>query len=173
MAERKYSPRTVKPTPTMVRSTWKYVRSNLLTVLTIIGIVLGITFGCILKNSKEDKWSQREQVYVKFGGEIFLRMLKALTLPLILSSVIAALGSLDLRQAGKVGLRTFLFYLLTTVCAVFLGIILVVTIHPGVPSKDDQLKHSVQIQPRKILNSDVMLDMIRYVIDSRVKICLK
>lgn len=148
------------PLPTAQKS-WKYVRSNLLTMFTIISIIFGITFGLVLRNCKEDKWSTREQVYVKFGGEIFLRMLKALSLPLILSSVIAALGSLDLRLSGKVGMRTFLFYLLTTVCAIVLGILLVITIHPGSHNQNEKLERPIQLKPRKILNADVMMDMVR------------
>lgn len=141
------------------KNTWKCMRSNLLTMLIILGIVLGLSFGAVLKNSKDDKYSQKDQVYVKFGGEIFLRMLKAVSLPLILTSVVAALGSLDLKLTGKVGVRMLFFYFVSTMCAIFLGIILVVTIHPGVHNKDD--KDQVEWKPPKIFNSDVMMDMIR------------
>ncbi len=144
----------------------KYVRTNLRTVLTILGIIFGITFGLVLRDCKlqDKKWGERERQYVKFGGEIFLRMLKALSLPLILSSVIAAVGSLDLKLGGKVGKRTFIFYLLTTLCAVFLGIIMVISLHPGYQdNKSNKLREgvAVPIKTRKILNGDVMMDMIR------------
>jgi len=78
-----------------------------------------------------------------------------------LSSVIAALGSLDLRLAGKVGARTFFYYVLSTVCAVILGVVLVATIHPGVHNQDEKLQHPAPLKPRKIVNGDVMMDMLR------------
>lgn len=156
------------PSTRSAKHTIKYVRTNLRTVLTLLGIIFGITFGLVLRDCKEldKKWGERERQYVKFGGEIFLRMLKALSLPLILSSVIAAVGSLDLKLGGKVGTRTFIFYLLTTLCAVFLGIIMVISVHPGYQdNKSGKLQGAPvqvpRIQPRKIVNGDVMMDMIR------------
>lgn len=152
---------------TSAKHTIKYVRTNFRTVLTILGIIFGITFGLVLRDYKEQdkKWGERERQYVKFGGEIFLRMLKALSLPLILSSVIAAVGTLDLKLGGKVGKRTFIFYLLTTLCAVLLGIIMVVSVHPGYQeNQSNKLQGAAAsntIKLRKIVNGDVMMDMIR------------
>ena len=47
-----------------------------------------------------DDWTEREVMYVSYVGEIFLRMLKALILPLIVPSLITAVGSLDLSLSG-------------------------------------------------------------------------
>ncbi len=44
----------------------------------------------------------REVMYVAYIGELFLRMLKALILPLIVPSLITAVGSLDMSLSGKV-----------------------------------------------------------------------
>jgi len=149
--------------------TWKYIRSNLLTVLTLTGILLGITFGCVLRHSKDEKWSQRDHVYIKFGGEIFLRMLKALTLPLLISCVITALGSLELRVSGKVGIRTGLFYLTTSVCAVVLGIVLVITIRPGIyKNHHERVEPPTQLKLRKVWNGDVLMDIVRNMFPSNL-----
>ena len=48
------------------------------------------------------KWTKREVMYVSFVGKLFLKMLKALIIPLVVPSLIAALGSLKLGQSGKV-----------------------------------------------------------------------
>ena len=72
-------------------------------------------------------------MYVRYIGELFLRMLKALILPLIIPSLISAIGSLDMSLSGKVGGRAVGYYMATTVLAVILGIILVNAIHPGRP----------------------------------------
>ena len=80
-------------------------------------------------------------MYVSYIGEIFLRMLKALILPLIVPSLITAVGSLDMSLSGKVGLRAVLYYFTTTIVAVILGIVLVVTIHPGVSGQNKVSQH--------------------------------
>ena len=77
------------------------LRSNCLTIGTMAGVIGGVIFGLILRSCKED-WTEREVMYVSYVGEIFLRMLKALILPLIVPSLITAVGSLDLSLSGGV-----------------------------------------------------------------------
>ena len=69
------------------------LRMNFLTIATMSGVIGGVVFGLILRNCKEN-WHEREVMYVSYIGEIFLRMLKALILPLIVPSLITAVGSL-------------------------------------------------------------------------------
>ena len=83
-----------------------------------------------------EPWTDREVMYVRYIGELFLRMLKALILPLIIPSLISAIGSLDMSLSGKVGGRAVGYYMATTVLAVILGIILVQAIHPGRQSEN-------------------------------------
>ena len=75
------------------------LRTNFLTIGTMAGVIGGVIFGLILRNCKET-WSEREVMYVSYIGEIFLRMLKALILPLIVPSLITAVGSLDMSLSG-------------------------------------------------------------------------
>jgi len=145
--------------PPTAESAWKCLRTNLLTLLTVAGVVSGVILGFILRGSREEKWTQREQVYVKFAGDIFLRMLKALILPLIVSSLISAIGSLDLSISGKIGVRALAYYMFTTVCAVILGIILVVAIHPGKVGADPLKSES---KPREVTTADTLMDLVRY-----------
>lgn len=137
---------------------WKCLRTNLLTMLTVAGVLSGVALGFILRGSREEEWSQREQIYVKFFGDIFLRMLKALILPLIVSSLISAIGSLDLSLSGRIGARALAYYMVTTVCAVVLGIILVVAIHPGKVGGD---KMESTNKPRDVTTADTLMDLVR------------
>ena len=82
-----------------------------------------------------EKWTDREIMYIAYVGKLFLRMLKALILPLIIPSLIAAIGQLDMSLSGKVGGRAVAYYMATTVLAVILGIILVTSIQPGATAK--------------------------------------
>ncbi|XP_017779940.1 PREDICTED: excitatory amino acid transporter 1-like [Nicrophorus vespilloides] len=140
------------------------LRSNLLTLLTVAGVVLGAGLGFILKSVKED-WTEREIMYVNFVGDIFLRMLKALILPLIISSLISAIANLDLSLSGKIAARAIVYYMLTTVLAVILGIILVTTIRPGDNSDDttSQNEDEVVVDPftQKGTTADTLLDLVR------------
>lgn len=71
-----------------------------LTLFTVIGVFGGVALGFILRNSGKEHWTPREIMYVEFPGQMFLRMLKGLILPLIVSSIISAIGNLDLSLSG-------------------------------------------------------------------------
>lgn len=72
-------------------------------------------------------------VQMQIGGEIFLRLLKMMVVPLILSSVTAGMLSLgDVRKLGRPGLVMITYYLGTTLLAASLGLILVNVIRPGI-----------------------------------------
>ena len=60
-------------------------------------------------------------MYINYLGDLFLRMLKSLILPLIISSLISAIGSLDLSLSGRIGARAIAYYMITTIFAVILG----------------------------------------------------
>ncbi len=74
---------------------------------------------------------------VRFLGVIFLRMLMLIVIPLVVTSMICGITSLgDIRQMGKVGGWTLVYYFTTGAAAVTLGIILVQVIEPGVGADD-------------------------------------
>lgn len=103
---------------------------NTLLVSTIVAVVLGFSIGMLMRHS-HGKYSDDVIAVIAFPGDMFLRMLKMLILPLIIASVISALASLDSTVSGKIGMRACGFYMTTTVVATITGIILVSLIHPG------------------------------------------
>lgn len=136
----------------------KCLKTNSLTLLTIAGVVGGVGLGFIMRSSKSDAWPARQILYVNFAGDIFLRILKALILPLIFSSLISAIGSLDLKLSGRIGVRAVGYYLSTTICAVILGIIVVVIVHPGRGKTDIVAKVSLS---RNVTTVDTLMDLFR------------
>lgn len=103
---------------------------NVLLVSTIVAVSLGFLIGMIMRQASEH-YSRDVIGLIAFPGDMFLRMLKMLILPLIIASVISALASLDSSVSGKIGARACGFYMTTTVVATITGIILVSLIHPG------------------------------------------
>jgi hypothetical protein len=80
------------------------LRSNLLTLATLGGVLIGVILGVCLR-TREDEYTKREAMYVKFIGSLFLQMLKAIIIPLVIPSLIVAVGTLDLSLSGKNTLR--------------------------------------------------------------------
>ena len=72
--------------------------------------------------------------------------------------MISAIGSLDLSVSGRIGTRAIVYYMTTTVSAVILGIILVLTIHPGQGSDVGIVKGGTV---RHVTTADMLMDLIR------------
>ena len=90
----------------------------------LIAIVLGVLVGILLGEKAS---------HIKIVGDMFIQLLKAIIIPLILASMVAGIVSLgDVRKLGRIGLRTFIYYTVTTTLAVGVGLILVNLMKPGV-----------------------------------------
>ncbi|XP_068734270.1 excitatory amino acid transporter-like [Montipora capricornis] len=139
------------------------LRKDLLLVLIILGVIIGFVIGATVNepvnNIKNPEWKATAIMLIGFPGELFMNMLKLLILPLIVASLITALSTLDSKATGKIGRRTLLYYLATMLIAVLLGIVLVVSIRPGVHSRPDKEAKSPQTRPYRGLDS--LLDLLR------------
>ena len=96
----------------------------------IIGMVTGVLFGIIFS---QITWgSIFISNWIKPFGTIFINLLKLIAMPLILASLIKGVSDLkDISKLSKIGGRTIIIYLCTTVLAVIIGLFLVNTISPG------------------------------------------
>lgn len=95
----------------------------------LIGMVFGLVFGFIMKNL-ELKGIVVD--WIKPFGTIFINLLKMIAVPLIVVSLIVGLSDLkDISKLSKLGLRTVVLYLITTVSAVSIGLVLANLIQPG------------------------------------------
>ncbi len=133
------------------------LRTHLLTILTVFAVILSIVTGIIMRLG-HSTYDERTVMYVNFIGDLFLRMIRVLIFPLIMSSLIAAIAPLDVSLSKKIGARAIVYILVTTVIAVILGVVLVVTIKPGGDGIDD----GVDREQRKASTiTDTILDLIR------------
>lgn len=96
----------------------------------IIGMVLGVLAGWIAIQFSGGKELVID--WVKPFGTIFIKALKMIAVPLILASLIKGITDLrDISKLSKMGGRTIITYIITTVIAVTLGLALVNIIQPG------------------------------------------
>ncbi|XP_063706473.1 excitatory amino acid transporter 3-like [Culicoides brevitarsis] len=135
------------------------VREHLLMLLTVIGIVVGLIISTIIRYTEMHRQSDRELMYLLYPGEIYINMLKSLILPLIISSLISAVGRMDLSLSRRIGVQAIAYYMLTTVMAVTLGIILVTTIKPG--SRMHEKLVAVEVHTKNMTLTDTFLDLVR------------
>ncbi|MBS3818801.1 dicarboxylate/amino acid:cation symporter [bacterium] len=91
----------------------------------VLGVVVGLVFG------------EKAQL-VKPIGTIFLRLITMIVVPLVLISLMLGTASLgDIRKLGRIGAKTFIYFVITTVIAISLGLGLANTIKPGIGLGED------------------------------------
>jgi|TARA_B110000908_G_scaffold60313_1_gene73237 proton glutamate symport protein len=96
----------------------------------LIGMALGVVVGIIL--SLIEGGDTFIGNYIKPFGTIFINLLKLIAVPLILASLIKGISDLkDISKLSQMGGRTIVTYLITTLTAVTIGLILVNVIQPG------------------------------------------
>uniref|UniRef100_A0A8C6T4I9 Amino acid transporter n=1 Tax=Neogobius melanostomus TaxID=47308 RepID=A0A8C6T4I9_9GOBI len=117
----------------------------------------GISLGLVVR--EYTSLSHLDKQYFGFPGEILMRMLKLVILPLIISSMITGVAALDSEVSGKIGLRAVIYYFSTTIIAVVLGIILVMAIKPGVSQAADHIDRTGTTP--NVNTVDTLLDLVR------------
>jgi|TARA_B110000971_G_scaffold179648_1_gene185996 Na+/H+-dicarboxylate symporter len=96
----------------------------------LIGMLLGVTFGFIMLEVQGG--ADFVASWIKPLGTIFVKLLKLIAVPLILASLIKGISDLkDISKFASIGLKTIIIYVLTTVIAISIGLILVNTFNPG------------------------------------------
>ncbi|KFQ54255.1 Excitatory amino acid transporter 5, partial [Nestor notabilis] len=130
-------------------------KRNGLLILSVLSVTIGCLLGFFLRTRR---LSQQEISYFQFPGELLMRMLKMLILPLVVSSLMSGLAALDAKTSSRLGIITVTYYLWTTFVAVIVGIIMVSIIHPGGAAQ----KESTEEGGKPIMSSaDALLDLIR------------
>ena len=98
-------------------------------VKILAGMVLGILLGIL---SIQAGFAAQIDVWVKPFGEIFMRLLKFIAIPLVMISLVKGVGNLsDIASLSRIGIKTIGIYVCTTVLAVLVGLTLVELIGPG------------------------------------------
>ena len=102
----------------------------------IIGMFFGIVYGIFANNMGYNNFTTD---WIKPWGIIFVNLLKLIAVPLVFASLIKGVASLsDISRLSKIGSRTVMLYLFSTVISVTIGLFFVNTINPGDSFSEDK-----------------------------------
>ncbi|XP_004914070.1 excitatory amino acid transporter 5 [Xenopus tropicalis] len=137
-------------------------KRNGLLILSVLSVIVGCLLGFFLRTRR---LTEQEISYFQFPGELLMRMLKMLILPLVVSSLMSGLAALDAKTSSRLGIFTIAYYLWTTFVAVIVGIIMVSIIHPGGAAQ----KETTEQSGKPVMSSaDALLDLIRNMFPSNL-----
>lgn len=117
----------------------------------LVTLILGGFFGYLFPNATS---------YTNWFGDLFLRALNMITIPLILCSIITGVSNIgDGENLGKLGLKTFMFYIITTLLAITTGFVFVTLLKPGVGA-DLGFKEAVSDITSSSSISDTLINIV-------------
>lgn len=118
----------------------------------IIGLILGLGWGLL---SSQTGFGHFTDNWIKPFGTIFVRLLELIAVPLVLTSLIVGITSLsDIRKLSRMGTKTIAIYLVTTVCAITIGLVMVNLIKPGKVLPKQTREQLIASYRNNVSNSD-------------------
>jgi Na+/H+-dicarboxylate symporter len=123
-----------------------------------------ISYENILKISKENTIATA----IKPIGDLFIRLLSFLAIPLVIASLVVGAASLgDVKKLGRIGVKTFVLYIATTAVAISIGLVCANIIQPGNKLSQDaknKLMQSYQSGTTTSIADDMEIDLIDFVV---------
>ena len=90
----------------------------------ILALVLGVVVGAI--------WGEGAQS-IRWIGDVFIRLIQMVVVPLVFITIVAGIVSMgDPQKLGSLGVKTLAVYMLTTLFAISIGLVLAAIVQPGV-----------------------------------------
>ena len=114
----------------------------------LIGLLAGVVFG-ILANRLG--FSDFVFNYIKPIGSAFIRLISMVVVPLVFASLLVGITSLnDIRKLGRIGAKTVVYYLCTTIIAISIGLLLANTLRPGAGLSEEARTKLIQNSGEKV-----------------------
>nr|XP_046170281.1 neutral amino acid transporter B(0)-like [Oncorhynchus gorbuscha] len=143
----------------------RLVMANFLVILTVAGVIIGVFIGLGVRPME---LSRTQILYVGFPGELLIRLLKMIIIPLVVCSLVSGAASIDPKALGKLGGWAMLFFLVTTLIASAIGVIMAFIISPGSNTGSKPiLLDDGELPPTKEV-VDSFLDLIRNIFPSNL-----
>lgn len=105
-----------------------FFRRHALVLFTVSGVLVGAGMGVALRGLQ---LTRTQVTYLAFPGEMLLRMLRMIILPLVVCSLVSGAASLDASSLGRLGGIAVAYFGLTTLSASALAVALAFIIKPG------------------------------------------
>ncbi|CAL8375331.1 neutral amino acid transporter B(0) isoform X2 [Gadus morhua] len=159
-------PVTTAVPETLQQRVRRIVLANLLVILTVAGVIVGVIIGMAVRNTE---LTRTQVIYIGFPGELLIRLLKMIIIPLVVCSLVSGAASIDPKALGRLGGWAMLFFLVTTLLSSSIGVVMAFIIKPGsntgskprVAGLGDDVP-----QPKEIIDS--FLDLIRNLFPSNL-----
>lgn len=92
----------------------------------LFGLLLGIIVGAIFYGNPTI------ESYLKPAGDIFIRLIKMIVVPIVVSSLIVGVAGVgDIKKLGRLGGKTLLYFEIVTTIAIIFGLVIANVFHPG------------------------------------------
>lgn len=126
-----------------------------LTTQILIALVLAVVAGVLLSG-----YADFVNTYIKPFGIIFLNLLKFSVVPLVLFSIMSGILSMnDIHKLGRLGLRTLLYFMVTTLFAVTMGLLLPTLLKGLIPSIHIDLSSAETVETQCMSLKDQLIAM--------------
>ncbi|MDP2141619.1 MAG: dicarboxylate/amino acid:cation symporter [Gammaproteobacteria bacterium] len=90
----------------------------------LMALVLGVVVGSL--------WGE-SAVSIKWIGDLFVRLISMVVVPLVFFTLVSGIIAMgDPQKLGSLGIKTLALYMLTTVAAISIGVVLAVLLQPGI-----------------------------------------
>ena len=100
--------------------------------IIVLSMVLGVVVGAVIHQSASPEQAASIAGYLKIVTDIFLRLIKMIIAPLVLTTLIVGIAHMrDSKALGRVGLRTMLWFIGASLFSLLLGLFMVNLIQPG------------------------------------------
>ncbi len=125
----------------------------------ILGVVVGLVFG-------------EKAMIIEPVGTIFLRLITMIVVPLVLVSLMLGTASLgDIRKLGRIGIKTVVYFMITTMIAISIGLVLANIVKPGTglneevkaelyKSYESKAQVSIQRMEEKPSLKDILINIV-------------
>ncbi|XP_056014314.1 neutral amino acid transporter A-like isoform X2 [Ostrea edulis] len=136
---------------------YKFLSRNGLIVSVLVGVAVGFALGFGLRGVGP---SDDAITWIGLPGEIYMRLLKMLLLPLVVATIITGTASMDPKSNGRISAVSFCYILVSVAIGAIIAIILFFVFQPGKGVEIAAADYSNSVQ-RNIRTSDMFADMIR------------
>ncbi|BFZ09357.1 hypothetical protein BsWGS_12396 [Bradybaena similaris] len=141
----------------------RWLKTNMFLLLTFAGIISGFVLGLTVRIARP---SPDALLWIGMPGELYMRLLQAMILPLIVCTVIDGTANTDPKSNGRIGLVTMAYIMTTNTLGVIVGIAIALIISPGSTRADAD--GGAAPDTRNLQTVDIFADFIRNIFPDNI-----